>query len=120
MGRTAKNRLASPPQTPPARTHPSSNTMPTVSRPRRLDSESCNSARKRKRRTPDEHTAPPATRSGLKRRKSVVQVHDDDDDDDDDEEDDDEETDTMDLDSGTSVQDGDEQAQSGRLEVDFW
>ncbi|KAG8734088.1 hypothetical protein FRC11_012238 [Ceratobasidium sp. 423] len=73
--------------------------MPPVDRPRRLDSESCNSARKRKRRTPDENTAPTTTRSSLKRRKSVVDAPGDD-------------TDTMDLDSGASVHDGDEYSQS--------
>ncbi|KAH7340753.1 kinase-like domain-containing protein [Rhizoctonia solani] len=73
--------------------------MPPVDRHRRIDSESCNSARKRKRRTPDENTAPTATRSSLKRRKSLADGPGDD-------------TDTMDLDSGASVHDGDEYSQS--------
>jgi hypothetical protein len=74
--------------------------MPPIDRPRRIDSESCTSARKRKRRTPDENTAPATTRTSLKRRKSLVDGPNDD-------------TDNMDLDSGASVHDDDEYSQSG-------
>ncbi|CCO28091.1 hypothetical protein BN14_02083 [Rhizoctonia solani AG-1 IB] len=73
--------------------------MPPIDRPRRIDSESCTSARKRKRRTPDENTAPATTRTSLKRRKSLVDGPNDD-------------TDNMDLDSGASVHDDDEYSQS--------
>ncbi|CAE6400561.1 unnamed protein product [Rhizoctonia solani] len=73
--------------------------MPPIDRPRRIDSESCTSARKRKRRTPDENTAPATTRTSLKRRKSLVDGPNDD-------------TDNMDLDSAASVHDDDEYSQS--------
>ncbi|CAE6436772.1 unnamed protein product [Rhizoctonia solani] len=102
MARARATNRVSPPQTPPAERvfRPTTiSNMPPVDRPRRLDSESCNSARKRKRRTPDENTAPTTTRSSLKRRKSLVDGPGDD-------------TDTMDLDSGASVHDGDEYSQS--------
>ncbi|CAE6432186.1 unnamed protein product [Rhizoctonia solani] len=102
MARARVKSRVSPPQTPPAERvfRPTTiSNMPPVDRPRRLDSESCNSARKRKRRTPDENTAPTTTRSSLKRRKSLVNGPGDD-------------TDTMDLDSGASVHDGDEYSQS--------
>ncbi|CAE6520900.1 unnamed protein product [Rhizoctonia solani] len=102
MARARAKSRVSPPQTPPAERvfRPTTiSNMPPVDRPRRLDSESCNSARKRKRRTHDENTAPTTTRSSLKRRKSVVDAPGDD-------------TDTMDLDSGASARDDDEYSQS--------
>ncbi|CAE6475030.1 unnamed protein product [Rhizoctonia solani] len=102
MARARAKSRVSPPHTPPAERvfRPTTiSNMPPVDRPRRIDSESCNSARKRKRRTPDENTAPTATRSSLKRRKSLADGPGDD-------------TDTMDLDSGASVHDADEYSQS--------
>lgn len=79
-----------------------SDNMPPVDRARRVDSD----CRKRKRRTGDENMAPPATRTSLKRRKSVMEAVED--------------TDTMDLDSGASVHEDDEQAQSGEcVNCDF-
>ncbi|KAF8758665.1 Protein tyrosine kinase [Rhizoctonia solani] len=107
MARARAKSQVSPPQTPPAERvfRPTNiSNMPPVDRPRRIDSESCNSARKRKRRTLDENTAPVTTRTSLKRRKSLVDGPGD-------------ETDNMDLDSGASVHDGDEYSQSG--EHDF-
>ncbi|CAE6481806.1 unnamed protein product [Rhizoctonia solani] len=102
MARARAKSQVSPPQTPPAERvfRPTNiSNMPPVDRPRRIDSESCNSARKRKRRTLDENTAPVTTRTSLKRRKSLVDGPGD-------------ETDNMDLDSGASVHDGDEYSQS--------
>ncbi|CAE6516898.1 unnamed protein product [Rhizoctonia solani] len=102
MARARAKSRVSPPHTPPAERvfRPTTiSNMPPVDRPRRIDSESCNSARKRKRRTPDENTAPTTTRSSLKRRKSLADGPGDD-------------TDTMDLDSGASVHDADEYSQS--------
>ncbi|CAE6510728.1 unnamed protein product [Rhizoctonia solani] len=102
MARAHTKSRVSAPHTPPVeRVFGStniSNIMPPAD-PRRLDSESCNSARKRKRRTPDENAAPTLTNSSLKRRKSLVDGPGDD-------------TDTMDLDSGASVHNEDEYSQS--------
>ncbi|KDN51792.1 hypothetical protein RSAG8_00340, partial [Rhizoctonia solani AG-8 WAC10335] len=99
MAKARVKSRVSPPHTPERVLRPTTISNMPPDYPRRLDSESCNSARKRKRRNLDENTVPTTKRSSLKRRKSVVNGPGDD-------------TDTMDLDSGASVHDGDEYSQS--------